>query len=321
MRAGEAMSSAPTKRAAAPPLSAYLYLAAGMSVVGAYVGFSKVLVETVPVFLLASIRFGIAGIALLPWTFPRGGLAIALSQKQTLIALSFFGNFLFSIFMLSGVARTSATAAGLIMSMIPATVAVFSLFMLGDRINGRAMTAIALAVIGVGALTLVRHGGAGGADGVSNATTNALAGDALIGNAFIIGAVCCEAIFVVLGKRLTTAAIGPMQIAAWMNGIGFALMLPLGIWQGLHFDFARITIPLWILIACYALGASVLSTWLWLTGLKHVPASQAGVFTTALPITSALIGIVFLGERPTLVHGIAFVCAFAGIVLMTRARR
>ena len=88
----------------------------------------------------------------------------------------------------------------------------------------------------------------------------------------------------------------------------------------LSFDFARITTTLWILIGFYAIAASVLSTWLWLTGLRHVPASQAGVFTTALPITSAAVGIVFLGERPTIVHGITFVCAFAGIVLMTRGR-
>ena len=302
---------------AAAPLSAYLFLAAGMSVVGAYVGFSKVIVETVPVFLLASIRFGIAAIALLPWTFPRGGYAIAWPQKKTLLGLSFFGNFLFSIFMLSGVARTSATAAGLIMSMIPAAVAVFSLFMLGERINGRATVAIALAVIGVGALTLVRTQSAGAAPVADGAS----AGDALIGNAFIVGAVCCEAIFVVLGKRLTTASVGPMQIAAWMNLVGLGLMLPMGIWQAAHFDFARITPTLWILIACYAIGASVLSTWLWLTGLKHVPASQAGVFTTALPVSSALVGIVFLGERPTIVHAIAFACALAGILLMTRVRR
>lgn len=300
----------------AAPLSAYLYLAAGMSVVGAYVGFSKVIVETVPVFLLATIRFGIAAVALLPWTFPRGGLAIAWPQRKTLLALSFFGNFLFSIFMLSGVARTSATAAGLIMSMIPAAVAVFSLLVLAESINGRAAVAIALAVIGVAALTLVRGEGAGSAHAPAS-----FSGGALAGNALIVGAVCCEAMFVVLGKRLTSAAVGPMQIAAWMNLVGFTLMLPLGVWQGLSFDFARITPMLWILIACYAIGASVLSTWLWLTGLKHVPASQAGVFTTALPVSAALVGIVFLGERPTWVHGIAFACALGGIVLMTRARR
>ena len=296
-----------------PPLSAYLYLAAGMMVVGAYVGFSKIIVETVPVFLLASMRFGIAAIAMLPWTFPRGGFGIAWPQRKTLLSLSFFGNFLFSICMLSGVARTSATAAGLIMSMLPAAVAVFSLFMLSECISARALVAIALAVLGVGALTVVRTGSA-------SASTDFL-GDALIGNALIVGAVCCEAIYVVLGKRLTSASVGPMQISAWINLVGFTLMLPFGIWQGLTFDFARITLTLWTLIAFYAIAASVLSTWLWLSGLKHVPASQAGVFTAALPISSALVGIVFLGERPTIVHGIAFVCALAGIVLMTRGRR
>jgi drug/metabolite transporter (DMT)-like permease len=290
------------------PLSAYLYLLSGMAVVGAYVGFSKVIVETVPVFLLATIRFGIAIIAMLPWTFPRGGLAVAWPLRRTLVAESFFGNFLFSICMLSGVARTSATAAGLIMSMLPAAVAVLSLIALAERVNGRTRVAVLLAVVGVGSLTLGR-----GADTASS-------GSALAGNALMVGAVFCEAMYVVIGKRLTNASVGPMQISAWINLVGFTLMLPLGIWQGLHFDFSRMTPLLWTLIVVYAIAASVLSTWLWLSGLRHVPASKAGVFTTALPITSALVGIVFLGEKPTPAHGIAFVCAIAGIVLVTRRR-
>jgi drug/metabolite transporter (DMT)-like permease len=51
-----------------------------------------------------------------------------------------------------------------------------------------------------------------------------------------------------------------------------------------------------------------------------VPAGKAGVFTTALPIMSALVGIAFLGEQPTIAHAIAFVCAIVGIVLVTRTR-
>ncbi len=290
------------------PLSAYLYLLSGMAVVGAYVGFSKVIVETVPVFLLATIRFGIAVVAMLPWSFPRGGLALAWPLRRTLVAESFFGNFLFSICMLSGVARTSVTAAGLIMSMLPAAVAILSLIALAERVNGRTKVAVLLAVVGVSSLTLGRGG------------ENASSSSALAGNALMVGAVFCEAMYVVIGKQLTSASIGPMQISAWINLVGFVLMLPLGIWQGLSFDFARITPLLWTLIAVYAIAASVLSTWLWLSGLRHVPASKAGVFTTALPITSALVGIVFLGETPTPAHAIAFVCAILGIVLVTRRR-
>ena len=132
--------------------------------------------------------------------------------------------------MLSGVARTSATAAGLIMSMLPAAVAVLSLVTLAERVDGRTKVAIVLAVLGVGTLTLGRGGDAG-------ASTDA----ALAGNAYMVGAVFCEAMYVVLGKRLTSASVGPMQISAWINLVGFTLMLPLGIWQGLHFDFGRMT--------------------------------------------------------------------------------
>jgi drug/metabolite transporter (DMT)-like permease len=303
----QANSSAPTPI----PLSAYLYLIAGMSTVGAYVGFSKVIVATVPVFLLATIRFGIAVVAMLPWTFPRGGLALMRSNAATLVAESVFGNFLFSICMLSGVARTSATAAGLIMSMLPAAVAVFSLIALRERIDRRTSIAVLLAVVGVSSLTLGRTG---------VATTVDVLDTALAGDALMVGAVCCEAIYVVLGKRLTNASIGPMQISAWINIVGFVLMLPFGIWQGSHFNFALITPLLWTLIVVYAIAASVLSTWLWLSGLKHVPAGKAGVFTTALPITSALVGIAFLGEQPTIAYAIAFVCAIIGIALVTRAR-
>ncbi len=294
-------------RAAVPP-SAYLCLVGGMVVVGAYVGFSKIIVATVPVFVLATIRFGIAAVAMLPWTFPSGGLVVARTHARTLVAESVFGNYLFSICMLSGVARTSATAAGLIMSMLPAAVAVLSFVALRERLAGRTAVAVVLAVVGVASLTI----GRGGAD--------AGLGASMTGNALIVGAVLCEATYVILGKRLTNASIGPLQISAWINLTGFVLMLPLGLWQARTFDFARITPLLWTLIVVYAISASVLSTWLWLTGLKHVPASRAGVFTTALPITSALVGIAFLGERLTAAHGIAFACALVGIVLVSRRR-
>ncbi|MFM2398056.1 MAG: hypothetical protein RL341_213, partial [Pseudomonadota bacterium] len=53
--------------------------------------------------------------------------------------------------------------------------------------------------------------------------------------------------------------------------------------------------------------------------LKTVPASQAGVFTVALPIAATLIGILFLGEQFTAAHGIAFACAVAGVLLIATA--
>jgi drug/metabolite transporter (DMT)-like permease len=284
---------------------AYGLLLAGMSVVGIYVAFSKVILATVPVLLLGWIRFGIAAVVMLPWTFPKGSWHVVRGQWPTLFLLSFFGNFMFSICMLSGVARTSATAAGLIMSMLPAVVALFSVVLLRERLAAPAAVAIGLAVLGVSFLTVHRTSG----DERSSE---------VVGNLFMVGAVCCEALYVVLGKRLTTANVGPMQISAWINLVGFTLMSPFGLWQARSFEFSRITTEIGLLIAIYAVAASVLSTWLWLSGLKTVPANRAGVFTIALPISSATVGVLFLGERLGVAHLVAFFCAALGLILVTQ---
>ena len=67
----------------------------------------------------------------------------------------------------------------------------------------------------------------------------------------------------------------------------------------------------------YALAASMWTVWLWMTGLKKIPAAKAGIFTVFLPITSALVGVIFLGENFTLMHAVAFAFALAGVVLAT----
>ena len=71
----------------------------------------------------------------------------------------------------------------------------------------------------------------------------------------------------------------------------------------------------------YGLSASIFSFWLWMKGIRHVDGSLAGVFSAVLPIAAAVYGIAFLGERPTLAHGIALACVVAGIALASvRAR-
>jgi drug/metabolite transporter (DMT)-like permease len=57
--------------------------------------------------------------------------------------------------------------------------------------------------------------------------------------------------------------------------------------------------------------------WLWMTGLKHVPASQAGIFTVLLPVSAAAVGVLLLGEQFSAAQATAFALALAGVVLAT----
>jgi drug/metabolite transporter (DMT)-like permease len=72
-----------------------------------------------------------------------------------------------------------------------------------------------------------------------------------------------------------------------------------------------------MLLLFYSLAASVWTVWLWMTGLKVVPASQGGVFTVMLPVAAAVVGVVVLGEAFTGVQALAFALAVAGVVMAT----
>ncbi len=290
---------------AAPPLLAYASLAASMALVGSYVGLSKLLVAAFPVFLLAWLRFGIAAAAMAHWVKRTPGEAPLTRHDRVLLFWeSFLGNFLFSICMLYGVLHTSALAAGIVMAAIPAAVALLSRLFLGERIRPRTAAAIACAAAGIALLALAK-GDAGAA-----------AAAPWWGYALLLVAVLCEASYVVIGKRLT-GNVSPRRISALINLWGLALVTPLGLWQALRFDFAGVAPPLWALLLFYALAASMWSVWLWMQGLRQVPAPQAGVFTVMLPVTAALVGVLFLDEAFGAAHAVAFGLALAGLLLAT----
>jgi drug/metabolite transporter (DMT)-like permease len=94
-------------------------------------------------------------------------------------------------------------------------------------------------------------------------------------------------------------------------------MTPLGLYQALHFDFAVVQPGTWLLLLFYSLAASVWTVWLWMTGLRWVPASQGGVFTVMLPVAAALVGVLVLGEPMGGIQLVAFALALAGVVLAT----
>ena len=290
---------------------AYACLALSMSLVGSYVALSKPLVAAIPVFLLAWLRFGIGGLAMLHWLRkPMGELPMTGQTRKLLFLESFLGNFLFSICMLFGVSLTSAVSAGVIMASIPAVVAVLSWAFLRERIGPRIWAAVGCAALGIGLLGLAKPQSGPGVGSTAEAA------GAWLGNLLVFGAVLCEASYAVIGKKLT-GALAPRRITALINLWGFALVTPFGLWMALRFDFGTVQPGVWVLLVFYSLAASVWTVWLWMTGLKAVPASQGGVFTVMLPVSAALVGVLVLGEQLGALQLLAFALALAGVVLAT----
>ena len=135
------------------------------------------------------------------------------------------------------------------------------------------------------------------------------------------------------GESLTAAFLPELarpQAMGRVSGWGWALgylggMLSLGIClayvlsaQARQESAAQfVPVTMWITAAIYGLAASVWTVWLWMTGLRHVPAGQAGVFTVMLPVSAALVGVAALGEAMGPLQLCALGLALAGVVLAT----
>ncbi|MEM5332399.1 DMT family transporter, partial [Paraburkholderia sp. JHI2823] len=130
---------------------------------------------------------------------------------------------------------------------------------LKERPDGRALASIGLAIVGVVVIN-VAHVQAG-----ADATTGT---GSLAGNLMVLGAVCCESIYVILSRRLTQT-LAPIDICAYTHLFGLLLMLPLGAGALAHFDYRAVPSSVWMLVVWYGLSASIFSFWLWMKGIRH----------------------------------------------------
>ena len=236
------------------------------------------------------------------------------TTKRLLFLESFLGNFLFTLCMLYGVSMTDAVSAGVIMATIPAVVALLSWGFLKEHIGLRVWASVGCGALGIGLLALSK--GELSTHTAHASGANFVHSGAWLGNLLVFASVVCEASYAVIGKKLT-GTLTPKRITALINLWGFLLMTPFGIYAAMRFDFASVSMPIWLLLVFYALAASVWTVWLWMTGLKTVPAARAGVFTVMLPISAALVGVFVLGERLTDMQLVAFSIALLGVVLAT----
>lgn len=288
---------------------AYACLAFSMTLVGCYVALSKPLAATFPVLLLAWLRFGIGGLSMLSW-LRKPAYEKPLSPKVHLLVFleSLFGNFLFTLCMVAGVAMTNAITASVTMAAMPAVVAVMGWIFLREQLSLRLVVAVLFGSLGIVILT------------ISQSHTPSNATHPVLGQILLIAALLCESAYSIIGKQLT-GQLSAKRITALINLWGLVLATPAGFYLAWQFPFATVGFDTWLLLLFYALAACIWSVWLWMTGLKTIPASQAGIFTVCLPISAAVTGALFLDEHLAGMQWLALTLALFGVVLATLPQR
>jgi drug/metabolite transporter (DMT)-like permease len=272
-----------------------------MALVGANVAVAKLLAEALPIALVAFLRCLLACAVLWPLAHLRDGRA-AVPRPAALgnLALqALFGTAVYNAGLLAGLRLTGALEAGLVLSTLPAVVALGGALWLRETLPPRGWAAVALAVAGMAAITLARADGSGSGSAA--------------GNALVFAGVCGEAIYVLLARRIA-GQVPVLTASLWMQAFSAAVLLPFAL-PGFGAAGALAASPgLLALLVFHSMTASVLCVVLWYAGMRRVPAGVAGLFTGLLPATAALVAVAVLGEPVSAAHLAGFALLAASLV-------
>ena len=308
------MAAGTGARTAAGP-GTYALLAAGMAVFGSGTPISKMVTRAFPVYLASGLRMALAVAVLVPLLAARrrrdrepGGVLPALDRRDWLVlaGIAVGGMFLFSMFMLYGMRSIPGAVGGVVMATTPAVTAAGSVLFLRDRLDRWKAVGIGCAVAGVLAVNL---GGARGEGGGTNLW---------LGTLLVFGAVCGEAAYTLLGKRLT-ADLSPLAVAALAGLLAAGLFAPFAAWQAAGFDWAGPSAAEWAALAWWGLGTMALGSLLWYRGVQRVAGTTAAGFMGVMPVSAVLLSYLLLGEPFSFVHLAGMAAVLAGIAAVARS--
>lgn len=283
----------------------YVQLTGAMIIVGSTIVAGKLISNGFPLFLASTLRFALAS-ALLLLLVLRVEKRLPRVTKRDLLfifLLSFFGNFLYSIFLLYGLRLASASEGGIILGTAPIVTVALSYLFLRERLGWNKIFGLLLVILGIIIINLSEDGSPG--------AVHSMLGDLLLG-----GSVLGEALWAIFGKT-GSQRVSPLVLAALTTFCGFTLFLPFGIVQAIGFPFQSLPVNGWLVVVYYGSVGTVGAYLLWYQGIPKVPASTAGMFVGIMPVSAVILSYVFLKEPFLWAHVLGILCVLAALVCIT----
>jgi drug/metabolite transporter (DMT)-like permease len=279
-----------------------------MAIVGSSVVVGKLMVATLPVFLIGGLRFALASLILLPLvlTNERGWPTLSARDAKVLLLQAFTGIFLFNTLLLFGLTLTSAAESGIVTSTTPAVTAVLAVALLREPWTRQRALGIGLAVLGLLAINLA-------------AFTTGRGAHPVLGNLLVFGAVVAEGLFIVC-SRVLSQRLPPLVVATGISVLGLLMFLPFALYDLRRVSLGDLGPGQWLAIAYYGVVVTVLAFLLWARGVARVPASAAAVFTGVLPVSAVTLSYLVLDEPIVASDVLGGVCVLVAIVVVARAR-
>lgn len=276
-----------------PPLGAVLIWSGNMTI-------NQLTVGAIAPSSIAFLRWVLALAVLTPFLAPAAWKHRATIRREwpKLAVLGLLGMGLWQGLAYVAAETTSATNMGILAAIVPLLTVLLSALILREPPSLGGVAGGALALIGVAILL-------GRGNPLSLLELTVAKGDALM-----LVAATCYALYGVMLKRW------PIGLPPWVllyAQVIFAVLFllpPYLMGPMTPVDSSNIGLILYA-----GIPASIITTFLWMLAIRQIGASQASIFINLMPLFSAIIAMVALGERIALFHFLGGALILAGVVM------
>lgn len=257
----------------------YIYLVLTFFIWGSLYVAAKYAMAQIPPLLVLASRYGLSVIILYFVMKKRGLKKVKKEHRKMFLAIGTAGYFGGIAFQLIGTDLIDASLASLINSLNPVVIPIIAAVFLKEKISPKICISILLSVIGIYIVL-----------GIGTAEKISFAGIVInILSLLFWSASCCIV-------RGVSADYDPIQITLYAMAVAFCFAAPSA---AINLCFEPCTIS-WegILSLLYiAFVCTALSHVFWNRALKILDATTCSLFYPIQPLTSALLGMLFLGEQ------------------------
>lgn len=261
----------------------------------------RVLAHAISPFALNGIRWVVSAAILLLIARKMRRRVPLLAKWRAFATLGLLGMFLFSALTYLGLQTVPAAQAGMLSAVMPVFILLLSVAIVGERPGFLSWGGVALSAAGVAMLL-------GGGIQFSG------------GAAELLSAALCWGLYTVLGKRFSRDGTDPLTMttgAAVYGAVPSAIAGILTARSGISLQGAGD----WASLAYVCTMSSVVAYFVWNHGVHLTGPSRSGPFMNLLPVWTAVLGMLMLGEQITVLQGFGGFLTVFGAVLAGRKRR
>jgi drug/metabolite transporter (DMT)-like permease len=295
---------APTRVAAVeslrPDLRGYVYMVLMVFLGSTTSPFAMVAARELPVGVLPLLRFGFAGLCLLPFLSDRRALWRLLREDAPRLALvAAFCVPINQSFFLNATRLGPNSHVGLFYATCPLIVLILAWMLGHEKLEIRRLWGVLASIAGVAVIGLGNLWGA-------SARTPSEAHSIMLADFLLVGAVLSWGAYLTLSKPLIIR-YGPLAVLAGTFLVGFLLEVPVALvtMQGWLPMLSRSSVSAWISLAILSLVVTPLNLALQNLSLRRLDASQVATFSNVAPVLTVVWGVWLFHEvlSPTLIAG------------------